>query len=237
MQTAARSELVEDFRETFRRWRLPLDEDRAEQFAIYLETLERWNRAVSLTSIRDRGKAILRHFVEPGMALSLLDGAGPALLDAGSGAGFPGLPLKILAPERSCTLVEANGRKAAFLREVVEALGLEETRVLEGRIEDLVVSGDLAGPIHVLTARAWTSYGPLLGLAGGLMAPGGRAVLLVGEETLRALRRHLMAGPGAPAGSSDDWGPARRAGWEIRRVVPLRHLDQGSAVSLELPSF
>ena len=95
-------------------------------------------------------------------------------------------------------------------------------------------SVSLSGPVHVLTARAWTSYGPLLGLAARLMAPGGRAVLLVGDETLRALRRHLM--PGAPVVAGDEWGPARRAGWEVRRVIPLRHLDRGFAVSLELPS-
>ena len=64
METAARSELSDTFRETFRRWRVPLDEGKAGQFARYLEILERWNKAVSLTSIRDRKTAILRDFKE-----------------------------------------------------------------------------------------------------------------------------------------------------------------------------
>ena len=232
--------LAREVREAFRKWRQPpLIPEQAEQIAVYLELLGRWNEAVSLTAIRDRPTAILRHFVEPMMAIPLLGGAGPVLLDAGSGAGFPGLPLKIFEPDRSCLLVEANSRKAAFLREVVAALELENVDVLEGRLEEQVLAGEVPGPVHVLTARAWSAWGGLLGIGAGLMAPGGRAIFFVGDETLRALRRHLVTDPGgsAPkAGSAGEWGPAKRAGWSIRRVIPLPHLDRGAVVALELPS-
>ena len=231
-------QLVGDISEAYRRWRLPLQPDQAESFATYLELLERWNEAVNLTAIRDRPTAILRHFVEPAMAVHLLAGAGPVLLDVGTGAGFPGLPLKILEPERTCILVEANGRKASFLREVIDVLGVEDTTVLEGRLEEHVAAGALEGPIHLLTARAWTAWGHLLGITARLMAPGGRAVLFVGDETLRALRRHLSAEAAGPVKGSgaDDWGPAASAGWRIRRVVPLPHLDRAAIVSIELPA-
>lgn len=233
MRAPADTGIVESISAIFRKHRLLLETQQAEDFAVYLEMLERWNDKINLTSIRERSTAILRHFAEPGMAMQLLGGAGPVILCVGSGAGIPGLPFKILDRERECVLVEANNKKATFLREVVDALELEQVRVLEGRFEDLVAAGELTAPVHVLTARAWTGWGGLLGLGGTLMVPGGRAVLFVGEETLRAMRRHFS---GIVEPSTDpEWGPAAQAGWTIRRILNLPHLTRGYVVSLELP--
>jgi hypothetical protein len=134
-------------------------------------------------------------------------------------------------------LVEASSKKAGFLREVVDCLGLEDVEILEGRLEELVFSGELDTPINVLTARAWTGWGDLLGLAGRLMVPGGRAIIFIGEETMRALRRHLGTGQDSVPQTNDPaWVPAALAGWRIRRVLPLPHLDRASIVALELPA-
>lgn len=230
-----RSATAELVAETFERSRMRLDEPQLERFVLYLELLERWNEKISLTSITDRQTIVLRHFAEPLMARPLLAGAGPRLLDVGSGPGAPGLPLKILEPERECFLVESNNKKANFLREVIDELGLEDATVLEGRLEELVRDEEFPEPIHLLTARAWTGYGPMLGLLARMMAPGGRAILWVGEATLREIRRHLV-GAGAPPTQDREWSVAARAGWEIRRVMRLPHLNQGHAVALELPS-
>ena len=73
----------------------------------------------------------------------------------------------------------------------------------------------------------------MLGLSASWMVPGGRAVLFVGDETLRALRRYLTDGSEVPA--DPEWAPAVHAGWTIRRNINLPHLDKGYAVSLELP--
>lgn len=222
--------------DVFAAQRVRIEPDQVEQFAVYLELLERWNKAVSLTSIRDRRTAILRHFVEPAMALPLLVGAGPRLLDAGSGAGCPGLPLKILDPERSCYLVESNDRKATFLREVVDALGLERVEVIAERLESEAVEEALDRPANILTSRAWTSgWGELLGRAASLLAPGARALLFTGEATVRELRRNLVPGRD-PKQAPAAWRRAARAQWEVRRVMTLRHLDRGYLVYLELPS-
>lgn len=235
MHGAETAVTAQEVRRVFEEQRVRVSGVQAEQFARYMTLLERWNRRVSLTSIRERPRAILRHLVEPAMALPLLAGAGPRHVDVGSGAGSPGLPLKILEPDRECLLVEAAGKKATFLREVIAELELERTQVLEGRLEDLIRSGELEGPVHLLTTRAWTSgYGSMLGEMARLMTPGGRAVLLVGEETLRQLRRNLVSAGGPPEARERDWARAARAGWEIRRVMSLPHLDQGYAVSLEL---
>lgn len=222
--------------ETFERSRMRLDELQLERFVRYLELFERWNESINLTSIRDRQTLVLRHFVEPGVARPLLAGAGPRLLDVGSGPGIPGLPLKILEPERECYLVEASSKKATFLREVIDCLELEGAHVLEGRLEELVQQEDFPAPVHLLTARAWTSgYGPMLGLMAQQVAPGGRAILYVGETVLREIRRHLVAAGGPPT-TDREWARAARAGWEIRRMMKIPHLDKAYVVSLELAS-
>lgn len=221
--------------EVFEQQKVRLDDQQLDRFARYLELLARWNEAINLTSIRDPRTMVLRHFVEPVLARGLLAGAGPRLVDVGSGPGVPGLPLKIIEPERECVLVESSGKKANFLREVVDELALEDVLVLEGRLEELILDEDFPRPVHLLTARAWTGYGPMLGRMARLMAPGGRAILWVGESGLRELRRHLVTAGGPPT-DQKDWAGAARAGWEIRRALHLRHLDHGYAVALELPS-
>jgi len=233
MKTAADPAIVGEISSIFRRYRLPLEIRQAEAFAVYLALLERWNEAINLTAIRERRSAILRHFAEPAMAMQLLGGAGPVILCVGSGAGIPGLPFKILDPERDCLLVESNSKKATFMREVVDALELEDVRVLDGRFEELIATGELEPPVHVLTARAWTGWGGLLGLGATLMVPGGRAVVFVGEETLRALRRYFSAR--IEPTTDPEWGPAAHAGWGIRRILNFPHLEHGYAVSLEMP--
>ncbi len=209
-----------------------------EPLAVYLGEVERWNRAVSLTSIRDRETLALRYAVEAAAVLPALAGAGPRMLDAGSGGGCPGIPLKILEPDRELFLVEANGRKATFLREALEHLGLEGAEVVEGRLEELVDSGRAPGGIHLLTSRAWTSgWGLLLGRSARIMVPGGRAVLLVGEDAWRAFRRHLASGVEAARTSDPQWREATAAQWRIRKASRLPHLERGYAVALELPAY
>ncbi len=221
-------------RDGFERFRFHIGTEQVEQFALYLQLLERWNKRINLTAIRDRDTAVLRHFVEPAMALRYLAGAGPVVLDVGSGAGIPGLPLKLLDPDRDSVLVEANAKKATFLMEVVDALGLEGVSIVNERLGDAIDAGTVGTPVHVVTARAWTEWGTMLGRVAPVMAPGGRGLLFVGEETLRALRRNLSAGGSMGKASDRSWRRAARAGWAIKKAAPLPHLDRGYLVSLEL---
>ncbi len=221
-------------RKGFEHYRPHLRPEQLAQFSLYLQLLERWNQHINLTAIRDRRTAVLRHFVEPALALRYLAGAGPVMLDVGSGAGAPGLPLKILDPDRDCVLVESNTKKATFLKEVVDALGLESVLVIDERLDVAIESGSIPQPVHVLTARAWTGWGPLLGTMPPIMAPGGRALLFVGEETLRALRRNLSTGGAVAKPSDRQWRRAGRAGWVVKQAEPLPHLDSAYLVSLEL---
>jgi 16S rRNA (guanine527-N7)-methyltransferase len=107
------------------------------QLNSYLELILKWNARINLTSIRDPEEIVRRHFGESLFAgLHLSPGLGPndSLLDFGSGAGFPGIPIQLLRPELPVTLAESRGRKAAFLREVIRTLDLQ-TEVWADRAE------------------------------------------------------------------------------------------------------
>jgi 16S rRNA (guanine527-N7)-methyltransferase len=110
-----------------------LPESSYQQFAAYLGLLLRWNARLSLTAIREPEQIIRRHFVESAFAAQHLPADIESLLDYGSGAGFPGIPIAICRPEIRVTLAEAQGKKAAFLREAVRTVGTATT-VYDGRV-------------------------------------------------------------------------------------------------------
>src|SRR5450755_636623 len=110
------------------------------QLQAYLDLLLRWNARINLTAIRDPEQIVTRHFGESLFAARVLrdDGAftpGPpvTLADVGSGAGFPGLPIKLFAPAIHLTLIESQNKKATFLKEAIRTLGLENAEVYPGR--------------------------------------------------------------------------------------------------------
>ncbi|WP_348267622.1 16S rRNA (guanine(527)-N(7))-methyltransferase RsmG [Edaphobacter paludis] len=104
------------------------------QLSTYLDLLLKWNARTNLTAIRDPEEIVRRHFGESLFAARHLDPKIPTLLDLGSGAGFPGLPIAILCPEIQATLAESQNKKASFLREVIRTLGLS-TEVWANRAE------------------------------------------------------------------------------------------------------
>ncbi len=107
-----------------------------EQFLAYFTLLARWNTQLNLTAIREAEDVIQRHFVECAFAAQYLPRDVTTLLDYGSGAGLPGIPIAICRPEIRVTLAEAHGKKASFLREAVRTLGIS-TEVYDGRVETM----------------------------------------------------------------------------------------------------
>lgn len=164
-------------------WDIDLHADQLAQFATYAQMLQHWNDRINLTTIRDPHEVYRRHFLDS-LSLARFWGSDPLrLVDIGSGAGFPGLALKILRPSLRLTLVESVGKKADFLRHMVQALDLADVRVLTARVEELGrVTGEREG-YDLVTARAvaelrvLVEYAlPLLQVHGRLLAPKGAAV-------------------------------------------------------------
>jgi 16S rRNA (guanine527-N7)-methyltransferase len=114
----------------------PLDNSTAARFAQFCALLLRWNNRMNLTAIRDEEGVISRHFVESIACARLLPAGTTTLLDFGSGAGFPGIPIALCRPEMAVTLAESQGKKAAFLREAVRTLGISAS-VHSKRAEEL----------------------------------------------------------------------------------------------------
>jgi 16S rRNA (guanine527-N7)-methyltransferase len=107
-------------------------------FMLYLEELKKWNRAYSLTSLRTDEDIVIKHFLDSCLYLEAFTGDEvQSIADVGSGAGLPGIPLKILRPGLKAWLIETVGKKAAFLRHITRVLGLGGTEVIEKRVQDV----------------------------------------------------------------------------------------------------
>jgi len=152
---------------------LDLSDAVCDRLIAYVELLARWNAAYNLTAVRDPGEMVARHLLD---SLAIAPHVtGTTLADLGSGAGLPGIPLALVAPERQVTLVDSNGKKARFLREAVRALKLANVRVIEGRVQDV------PGQFDCVTARAFATLADMLGWAGGLLADGGSWLAMKGK--------------------------------------------------------
>ncbi|MDE0297602.1 MAG: 16S rRNA (guanine(527)-N(7))-methyltransferase RsmG [Candidatus Poribacteria bacterium] len=128
---------------TFRRHGFPLTHDQLEQFVTYRSELHRWNSRVNLTSIRDDREVVLKHFLDSaGVLLHFPIEAGAAVVDIGTGAGFPGLPLKICLPDIKLTLIESSSKKASFIQFLISQLNIpsmqRDIRIVVQRAEAFV---------------------------------------------------------------------------------------------------
>jgi 16S rRNA (guanine527-N7)-methyltransferase len=155
----------------------------------YVNVLTKWNARTNLTAIREEEDIVRRHFGESLFAAAALLDPGTSItaIDVGSGAGFPGLPMKIFAPGLHQTLVESHGKKATFLREVVRALHLKDVSVVEGRAEGLDITAEL------VTFRGVEKFEAILVAASKLVAPGGRLAALIGAAQV-ARAHELLPG-------------------------------------------
>jgi 16S rRNA (guanine527-N7)-methyltransferase len=167
-----------------------LSPDLASRFGAYCELLLRWNARVNLTAIRNEDGILRRHFLESILCASAIPSGTLNLLDIGSGAGFPGIPIALCRPEIAVTLAESQGKKAAFLREALRVLDLRAT-VHAGRAEALTARFD------AVTVRAVDRMESAVSAAIGLTKAGGVLLILTTESSVPALK--------ASAGQAMEW--------------------------------
>jgi len=153
-------------------------------FFVYLAELKKWNRKINLTAITEERDTVIKHLLD---SLSYIKAFTPApglkLLDMGSGAGFPAIPLKIAAPDISITMVESVKKKASFLRHIVRTLPLEAVEILDKRMEELPES--YYSSYDIVTARAFAEMPDALGHGVRFLKPHGFMILSRGpEETI-----------------------------------------------------
>ena len=173
-------------------------------FRQLLDELERWNRKVNLTAIRDRREMVTAHIEDSLAARAFLEGR--RILDVGTGAGFPGLPLAIVEPDREFVLVDSNNKKIQFVQHVARLLGLSNVEAVKARTEDFAPGYRF----DTVIARAVASLSRLLEIAGHHVGEDGVFVALKGRYPAEELEE-LPAGwdctvselsvPGLEAGS------------------------------------
>ena len=185
------------------------------RLSVYLDLLRRWNARTNLTAIRTPEEIVGRHFGEslfaglqlqarliaaagraPDPSSALTPHPAPSVLDFGSGAGFPGLPIQLLHPGWRVTLAESQGKKAAFLREAIRTLGLE-TEVWAGRVEDLPPVAGRLRRFDAVTLRAVDKMEMALQEARRRVLPGG---WLLSFTTQPPLAQEAIPLPGAAPG-------------------------------------
>jgi 16S rRNA (guanine527-N7)-methyltransferase len=163
-----------------------------EHISTYIDLLRRWNARVNLTGIRNEEEIVTRHFGESLFAArNLFPLCSPVVkdlevADVGSGPGFPGIPMKLWAPEISLTLIEANHKKVAFLREVARALTLMDINIVHARAESMPGLS-----FNVVTLRAVERFESILPIAAGLLAKAGRLGLLISQAQLAQAQSSL----------------------------------------------
>lgn len=176
-----------DIRQLLSPYTSELSETQIGQVVAYVDLLLRWNAKMNLTAIREPKEIVRRHFGESFYLARHLPLGTNGVIDIGSGAGFPGIPVKIARPELTMTLVEAQQRKATFLREVLRTIGLQ-AEVRNARVEEVVRSGGVQADL--VTMRAVEKFETILPMAAKLVRPtsegirSGVLALLIGTSQL-----------------------------------------------------
>ena len=154
-----------------------ISENTAQKFELYYQELLQWNAKVNLTTITEPADAAIKHFLDSVLVMKYIPLAG-ALIDIGTGAGFPGIPLKIMNPGLSVVLVEAVRKKVSFLKQIIRLLKLQGIEVYNGRIEEY----DRCGAFDFAVSRAFSELGLFCRLAAPFIKPGGMLLAMKGSD-------------------------------------------------------
>jgi 16S rRNA (guanine527-N7)-methyltransferase len=191
-----------------------LDPSLENQFDLYLSLILRWNSRTALTAIRDERGIVFRHFVESIACAAAVPESVRTLLDYGSGAGFPGIPIAMCRPDLSVTLAESQNKKAAFLREAARTLGLK-TAVHGGRAENL------ASTFDCVVLRAVDQMETAVAAAAHLLPLSGWIMIMTTRSRILSVQ--------AAAGSGFMWKPCVELPFSEDRVIAVgRLIAQGS---------
>ncbi|MBW1868621.1 MAG: 16S rRNA (guanine(527)-N(7))-methyltransferase RsmG [Deltaproteobacteria bacterium] len=178
---------VEKFRSLLSRFGLKLSWDQTRKLGIFLDELEEWSKKFNLTGLSSRQSIINELLIDSMMPAPFIPDKGN-LLDIGSGAGFPAIPIKISKPGLHCQLMEPNSKKISFLKQVIRLADLEKVAVIKGRI------GEEEGLLHpegynVITSRGLAPLPQFLTWGAPHLTPGGLIVAFLGSQIEEAMKK------------------------------------------------
>ncbi len=167
---------------------IDLAEQTVEAFDLYLRELLKWNEKMNLTAIRSEKGIVLKHFLDSLSVFPHLPKIS-SLLDIGSGAGFPGIPLKMIQPPLEITLIDSVRKKVDFQNHVIRTLGLKGIEAIHGRVQDREILESLRGRFDAVIARAFSDLNTLLLLSFPFLKKGGILLAMKGEGAGKELKR------------------------------------------------
>ncbi len=156
-------------------------------FLLYLKELKEWNKKINLTAITGDEDIVIRHFFDSLILVPFLSSK-ETLLDIGSGAGFPGIPLKIVIPDLKVTLMDSVNKKVVFMRHIIRTIGLKNIEAVQGRAEDKETIRKFAACFDVVTSRAFTGLGSFLDMATPYAKKGGILLAVKGPKWMEELK-------------------------------------------------
>ena len=166
-----------------------LERKAAEAFEVYLQELLKWNQKINLTAIRTEREIVLKHFLDSLSVLPHLSGVS-LLLDLGSGAGFPGIPLKIVRTSLRVTLVDSVSKKVDFQRHIIRTLGLRGIEAVHGRAQDQEILGRMKGQFDMVISRALSDTQTFLKLSAPFLKKGGRVLAMKADVSREEIPHH-----------------------------------------------
>ena len=174
---------------------LDLDRRHTELFATHARELLHWNKTTNLTTITDPFEVAIKHYVDS-LAPVRMIAPGATLLDIGSGGGFPGIPLKVILPTLSVTLIDASRKRVNFLKHAIRTLKIDDIEALHIRVEKLATDPAYGKRFDFITSRALTNLKSFSDKARPLLAADGLMIALKGkmdEKEVEAVRSRIMA--------------------------------------------
>ncbi|GAE89240.1 16S rRNA (guanine(527)-N(7))-methyltransferase RsmG [Acetivibrio straminisolvens] len=160
-----------------------LDNEKVDKFFTYMGVLKEWNEKMNLTAIEDEEEIILKHFIDSISICPIIKDRKSTLIDVGTGAGFPGIPVKIVFPELKVKLLDSLEKRTKFLDEVINILNLEEISSVHSRAEDKGLDPDYREKYDISTARAVANLPVLLEYCLPFVKVGGYFIAMKGSNT------------------------------------------------------
>ena len=168
--------------------KINLDEDKINQFKSYQQELLEWNQKTNLTSITEPVQVEIKHFIDSLSCLKIIDSPrSNKIIDIGSGAGFPGIPIKIVYPNKDIILLEATQKKVDFCRHVLNKFDLNPNAALVGRAEDIAHDVNQREKYDIAISRAVASLPALMELLLPFVKVGGTAIAMKGKDIQQEL--------------------------------------------------
>lgn len=182
-----------DIKSRFLQQGIDLTPTQVEQFVKYFELLITWNKLMNLTAITDPFEVLNKHFIDSVLSCEVYDfKKSETLIDIGTGAGFPGIPLKIVYPHLKVTLVDALKKRVQFLNNIIESLNLEDILAIHGRAEDLART-ELRDAFDVSVSRAVSQLNVLCEYCLPFIKEGGTFISYKGSRTMEELKESHRA--------------------------------------------